>query len=474
MCCRVVLATVIVLMPAAAAGCGGRQAAPRTTSTTTRAAPSPTPRLRHYPGGPATLILTIVDGDTNRRVAHAHVRLEGRLASTDRRGVAVFRVMHRRPLSVAVTASGYQTQTVTERFALSRRATIRIFQPSLQWPLYGATAARTQAQTHIRLRPPFRTIWDVRLGGLIEFPAVVDDGVAYIGNARAQIHAISMRFGSVEWLHDTPNAGMASSPAVTGNSIVYHSITGDVFVLNRATGRLRWSYHVGSPIESSPIVSRGIDYFGTWAGRVYALDLRRRRPLWVRTLGAKITSSAALSAGSLFIGDYAGRVWSLSQATGSTRWTASVNGRIYGTPAVGGGRVFVPSSSGDSLTAFSTTGRNLWRVQTNGYVYSSPALWHGSIFFGSYDGDLYAVSAASGHVRWKVATGGPISGAATVVDGVAYAGSFAHRIIGVDATDGRTVLQFDHGEYAPVSGDGMRLLFHGYSDLYAVAPKRTR
>jgi hypothetical protein len=60
------------------------------------------------------------------------------------------------------------------------------------------------------------------------------------------------------------------------------------------------------------------------------------------------------------------------------------------------------------------------------------------------------------------------------VDGVAYAGSFAHRIVGVDARSGRVRLRFPHGEYVPVSGNGGRLLLHGYSRLYAVEPRRRR
>ena len=92
------------------------------------------------------------------------------------------------------------------------------------------------------------------------------------------------------------------------------------------------------------------------------------------------------------------------------------------------------------------------------------------MFFGSYNGVFYGVSAASGRIVWQVNTGGPISGAAVVVDGVAYAGSFSHRIYGVDARSGRVLLRFLHGHYVPVSGNGMRLLFHGYSSLYAVEP----
>jgi outer membrane protein assembly factor BamB len=421
--------------------------------------------------GPVRLVVTVVDGDRSTRVQRADVQLWGRSALTDSHGVAEIRVPWRRPLHVTVGARGFGTRVVYEQFRLSRKATIRVYQPKLQWPMYGATPTRAQAQTHIRLRPPFRTVWSVGLGSLIEFPAVVQNGVAYIGNAGATIRAISMRNGKVLWRHDTPHGKMASSPAVVGRMLVYHTMDGHVYVLDRGNGRPRWESWIGSPIESSPIVRRGIDYFGAWNGRLYALDLRTHRLRWTRSLGAKITSSAAISGRTLFIGDYGGRLWAVSAGSGATRWVRSVNGRIYGTPAILHGRVFVPSSTGGSLTAFSTRGRYLWRVNTGSYVYSSPAAWGGRVFFGSYNGVFYAVSAAGGRILWQVGAGGPISGAAVVVDGVAYAGSFAHRIVGVDARSGRTVLRFGHGHYVPVSGNGMRLLFHGYSRLYAVEPR---
>lgn len=419
---------------------------------------------------PATLVVTVVDGDRNTRIPGALVELASRRARADRLGVANIRVPNRQSLNVTVSAHGFSRRTVLESFLDSRRVTIRIFQPRLQWPIYGATPNRSQSQVNIRIRPPFKTVWSVDLGGLIEFPAIVDNGVAYIGNAQAQIHAVSMRFGTILWTHNTPNGQMASSPAVIGDEIVYHSMDGHVFVLGRNNGRLRWAYNVGSPIESSPIVIDGIDYFGAWNGYLYALDLRTHRMRWMRSLGAKITSSAAIADNTLYIGDYAGRIWAIFPPTGDTRWVRSVNGRIYGTPAIANGRVFVPSSSGDSLTAFSTQGHFLWRVATGSYVYSSPAAWGGRVFFGSYNGDFYGVSAANGQLMWRIGTGGSISGAAVVVAGVAYAGSFAHRIVGIDALSGHVVLNFKHGDYVPVSGNGMRLLLHGYSSLYAVEP----
>jgi outer membrane protein assembly factor BamB len=381
------------------------------------------------------------------------------------------RIPGRRPLSVTVSARGYEPSTTQVDFRVSRRRTVRIYQRKLQWPLYGATPNRTQAQVNIRLHPPFRTVWSVELGGLLEFSAVVSDGTAYIGDAQETIYAISMSTGQVVWRHPTPHGQMAASPAIFGDELIVHGIDGNVWVLNRTTGAELWHFVIGSPIESSPIVYRGVDYFGAWNGTLYALDLRTQKLRWTRTLGAKITSSAAIDGTALYIGDYAGRLWALSTRTGASRWTATVNGRIYGTPAVAAARVFVGSSNGDSVTAFTTNGGFLWRVDTGSYVYSSPAVSDGRVFFGSYGGVFYCVAAASGHILWTVGAGGPISGAPAVVDGVAYAGSFSHRIIGVAVRTGRVVELFPHGEYAPVSGNGMYLLFHGYSTLYAVGPR---
>jgi outer membrane protein assembly factor BamB len=461
---------VLIAFTVLLAGCGGtHQAAP----TTTTAPPTTTSTHRACRIHSVKLVITILDGDTLQRVEGAHVRIHNLRGVTDKHGVVVLKGQQRR-LSVQVSRHGYSPVRARVNFA-RRHQTIRVYQPRLQWPVYGANPARTQAQTAIKVRPPFHLVWSTGMGHLIEFPAVVWDGTAYVGNQRAVIRALSMRSGKVSWLHRTPGAPrMASSPAVWGGDLVYHTMAGEVYVLNRATGQVVWSWNAGAPIEPSPVVQDGLDYFGTAGGRVYALDLRRHKVRWSRDLGAKITSSVALAGKRLFIGDYAGRLWALSPRSGATRWIGHVNGKIYGTPAVSQRRVFVPSSDGNSLTAFSTSGRYLWRVTVGNYVYSSPAVWGGRVFFGSYDGDFYGVSATTGRILWRVYTGGPISGAVVAVDGIAYAGSFSHHIVGVSVGTGRRVLNFRHGEYVPVSGNGSRLLLHGFSRLYAVEepPKR--
>ena len=101
-------------------------------------------------------------------------------------------------------------------------------------------------------------------------------------------------------------------------------------------------------------------------------------------------------------------------------------------------------------------------------------MWGGRVFFGSYNGRLYAVAARSGRVLWSVRAGGSVSGAAVVVAGIVYAGSMGERIVGADARTGRVRVRFPHGQYVPVSGNGGRLLMHGYSRIWAVEARRRR
>jgi outer membrane protein assembly factor BamB len=419
----------------------------------------PKPRLHK-------VLVTVVDGDTHRAVRGVEVSVGRRVAKTGAHGVARI-PLRRAALEVTVSKRGYLTRTIRVWFRRHPKSTLRIFQRRLQWPLYGATPQRTQAQTEIQVRPPFRRVWSRGTGNLIEFPAVVSEGVAYIGNAKGTIFALDMRNGQRIWTYDPPGGKMASSPAVVGRELVIHGMDGVVRVLDVPTGRLRWQLRVGSPVESSPIVRGGLDYFGAWNGHVYALDLKRRRLRWTRSFGCKITSSAAVAGPRLFIGDYCGRLLSLAPRTGRVQWSRHVNGRVYGTPAVARGRVFVPSSTGGSLTAFTTGGRYLWSRGTGSYVYSSPATWGGRVVFGSYNGLVYCLAARTGRTIWAVPAGGRVSGAAVVVDGVAYAGA-RRRITGVDVRTGKAVVRFPHGDYVPVSGGGKRLLLHGFSRLYAV------
>jgi outer membrane protein assembly factor BamB len=459
------LGVVLLLVLPLLAGCGPEHAKERSSR------PGPTFFRPPRQTKPSWVRVIVIDGDRSTRVRGALVHVAGHPAVTDRHGQARILLPRRGRLIVTVAKRGYDPFQRRIKFINRPLVAVRVFQTKLQWTMYGAGPQRTQLQPYIQLRPPFRIVWSHAIGALIEFPAVVDDEVAFVGNYRGVVHAYSMRNGATVWRRNT-NGIMAASPAVVGKELVVHGMDGHVWVLDRYNGRVLWRYTTGSPIESSPLVVDGVDYFGDWGGTVYALDLRTRRARWTYRSGYKITSSASILGGTIYIGDYGGRLLALGARSGRLRWTGSVNGRIYGTPAVAGGRLFVPSSDGNSLTAFSTSGRRLWSLNTGSYVYSSPSVWNGRVYVGSYNGILYCLSAASGRTLWTFATAGPIAGASTIVDGIVYFSNRQHRIYGVSARTGRQVFRFGDGAFVPVSGNGRRLLLHGFSRLYAVEPRR--
>jgi outer membrane protein assembly factor BamB len=452
---------LLLVIAGLAAGCGGTSIEPGAVRSD-----SPSHHVRHA----VDVVVIVKDGDTGRRLRGAGVRIGPHRTRTNTRGVASLPLSRHGTFVVRAAARGYPERELALRFGKRRYHQLALYRPQLQWTLYGATPQRTQAHGGIGLRPPFHVVWRRHIG-YIEFPAVVSDGVAYISNLGGTVRALRMLDGKRLWFRKIRHGKSAASPAVVGDDLVVHGMDGTVRVLDRRNGHLRWRFHVGSPVESSPVVRRGIDYFGAWNGNVYALDLRHRRLRWVFRSGYKITSSASLAGGRLFIGDYGGRISALSPRTGRRRWVSSVGGRIYGTPAVAHGRVFVPSSTGYSLTAFSVTGRRLWTIHTGAYVYSSPAVWAGRVFFGSFNGVLYCVSAARGRILWTRSSGRAISGAPTVVAGVVYFSNTGHRTYGLNARTGRGLMSFADGDYVPISGNGSKLLLHGYSTLYGVAPR---
>ena len=461
------------------AGCGGSHRAATgtsTTTTTTTATTSttttaPTTTTRPKPPAPRGKLITIhvVDGDTGSPVTGASLRIRG----ARKHGPDTVVLLGHRAATLTLSAPSYTTRTVRVVSGDPRLLTLRLYRTAGQWLMYGVSAASTQSQGEIRLRPPFKIAWARDLGTLLEFPAVVDDGVAYLSNLSGHLFALRMDNGRTVWKFNMESHEQNSAPAIVGDRLVAHSKSGRVLVLDRANGHLLWSWTASGQIESSPVVEHGIDYLGDWAGDVYALDLKTHKVKWDYHDGCKITASATISGGTLYIGDYCGRIVALRRSTGAVLWSRSAGGVVYGTSAVAGGRVFVPSRGAEALYAFDTSGNYLWHVSTGGLVYSAPAVWHGRVYFGSYTGVLYCLSEATGQVLWDISTGGAISGSPTVIDGVVYAGNFAHRIVGADARTGHVLFTFPHGEYVAVSGNPGRLLLYGWASVWAVEA-RTR
>ena len=384
---------------------------------------------------------------------------------------------------------------------------------AVPWPMYGYDAARTHDAIQFKLRPPYRKIWTLRVGNIVEFPPVVGYGLVFVNQFRGRFFAVDAATGKRQWRKHFQNCG-AASPAI-GKDIVYQAYMQPypcnrfprsqkgfiVAILFRSKhrgilfhrGKILWRYQTGA-VESSPLLVNGILYFGSWDHHLYALDVRQRaqpRLRWRVDLGSEVNSSPAFANGVVYVGTDGGNVYALDARTGRVRWNSGayskfLHGReyFYATPTLAYGRVYIGNTDGTLYAFGARTGHLLWARHAGSYVYTAAAVWRREVIIGTYDGHLIAYNAATGDQLWRHEAPAAIHGAPTVLDGLVYfstcgtCGSHGSRhaksgprgTYAVDARNGRLVWKFKDGQYSPVVADSERMYLVGRTHVYAFVP----
>jgi outer membrane protein assembly factor BamB len=357
------------------------------------------------------------------------------------------------------------------------------------WPLYGYSKDHTRFfPAPARVHPPFTQLWVRNEHALLEFPPVMYGKRLFQLADDAVLSAIDKHTGRVLWSRHLGRLS-ASSPAVTANTVYvtilnsgHHHLPGRIYALDSANGAIRWWRALPSPSESSPLIDHGRVFFGSQSGLVYAVNDRTGRVIWTYHAAGAVKASPSLSGRTLYFGDYSGRLQAISERTGHRLWVSSSEGALlgsgtfYSTAAVVYGRVFLGNTDGRVYAYDATTGRLDWAVQTGAYVYASPAVVNApglgpTIYVGSYDGSFYALNARSGHVSWRFDAHGRISGSATIVRRTVYFSDLGqHRTYGLGISTGRVLFEKDTGAFDPVISDGKDIYLTGYTGLYALAP----
>ena len=353
------------------------------------------------------------------------------------------------------------------------------------WPTYGFDIARTRFAPDFEHRPPYRRLWRVTTGRLIEFPPVIAYGRLYLANIAGRFYAIDVQTGKIAWkkafgritaASPTVGAGVVYQPLMNSPEQERKTAPGYMVALDAETGDEKWRFKAGV-IESSPLLVDGVIYFGTFDDNLYALDANTGKKLWSFKTGDDVKGGPAIADGTIYFGSYDGKVYAVNARTGKKRWESAAQGgfrgagNFYATPAVAYGRVFIGNTDG-KVYAFGAKGGNLlWSKSTGGYVYSSAALWNKTVFVGSYDKRLYALDAGTGDVRWSFQADDRISGPATVMAELVYFSTLGGRTYGLDARTGKRVWSFPDGQYGSVVADAERVYVSGHKSIYTLEPR---
>ena len=391
-------------------------------------------------------------------------------------------------------------QTPAHAHALTRAAL-----PEADWPMFGASPARTRFVPS-GLRPPFRQLYRIPGRGLIEMPPVVARGRIVFGSHHGLVVATRASDGRQAWVTDL-NRCIASSPAVR-QGVVFLGWSGPapcrpgkdddggIVALSLETGRVLWRFRAGN-VESSPAVVGDTLYFASFLSRgearVYAMDVEApRRIRWSRPLATKVASSPAVVNGTVYVAAYDRTLYGFETGTGRLRWRATAfsdepeirfllgvrslvrrsswtEGGYYATPAVAYRRAFLGAIDGVFSAFDARTGAHVWSRKLSGSVYGSAAVWRQKVYIGTKSGAFYALSARDGRVLWKRDLPGKILGSPTVTNGRVYIATSARSTFVFHARTGELDWRFADGHYSPLVLAGKRAYLVGKGRVYALA-----
>jgi polyvinyl alcohol dehydrogenase (cytochrome) len=186
------------------------------------------------------------------------------------------------------------------------------------------------------------------------------EATGFRGTGQAGISLTNLASLKLQWAFAFPDATIVrSKPAVAGDWLLVGGQFGDLFAINKRTGKIGWHFTAAAAIRGAIVtVPKGsaiTAYFADFSTYTYAVDVRTGRQLWKSRVGfeqqSATTGSVAVSGGKVFVpitsaevasavnGNYpccfsSGGVVALDAATGNELWQY----RVISQPAVESGK----------------------------------------------------------------------------------------------------------------------------------------
>ena len=213
------------------------------------------------------------------------------------------------------------------------------------------------------------------------------------------------------------------SPALTGIS--------DAQLPNPLT--LQWSFQAKDSIESSAAIADGVVYIGSMDGSLYAIDLGTGKMRWQYATGGPVEESSPCVQGSMvYVGDLDGTFHAVDRATGKARWTYKTGGEIKSSPIWVNNSIYFGSYDQNLYCLSAATGTLIWKYTTEGPVHCTPAIDKGRVYVSGCDEQFRAVDAATGKQIYALPLGAYTGASAAVVEDQAFVGTFGNEVLGLD------------------------------------------
>lgn len=166
---------------------------------------------------------------------------------------------------------------------------------------------------------------------------------------------------------------------------------------------LKWSRDLEEPTQNSiqPIVAEGRVFVGTGWGNVYALDRHTGKNVWKRKTPAPIFASAAYAEGLVFVPTTGGVCYAFHAADGRTAWTFEAFEPFWASPVLADGRLYLADRGGHVYALEAGSGTLIWKADLGSPVMCTPAYADGRFYAAAGDNHIYALDGKTGEQVWK-------------------------------------------------------------------------
>jgi outer membrane protein assembly factor BamB len=300
-----------------------------------------------------------------------------------------------------------------------------------------------------------RVIWPFATQGMIGIPPTVGKTQVFVASDIGNTHylrAIDAKTGALIWQYtrDQPPECMCSQASIVSGDMLFAQSDGHslyAFAPNGAAPSKRiWQFPGNGAPLTSPVVADGLVVFGSGDHNVYALDAATGKVRWTGTTGYVFTADPVVSNGVVVIGDQGGNIDGFDLQTGKSLWSVGA-GAIDNAAVVRGGIAYVVSEDHNVYALDIKSGNQLWQVTMEDFAPYGPVLAGKYLVVANRAGALLAIDPKTGKVAWQTDLAGvPFSAAAywprehAVVLKVGD-----HEVAAFNASTGKNLWRYDTG-----------------------------
>lgn len=261
------------------------------------------------------------------------------------------------------------------------------------------------------------------------------DGKLYVASGYRVVMQMDANTGAVGWRTRTSEA-LHGAPTVSGGRVFVVALDNSLLTFNTADGQPSWTYQALSESArilraSSPAISGDTVVAAFGSGELVALRAANGNDLWNEALSRASRTSAlseirdipgrpVIYQGDVFAVSHSGVFAATDLRTGQARWSLPVTGIT--TPWPSGDVVYVVSKAGEVICASRESGQIYWiRDLNEGFkgekkggffgiggqrdnrpIWSGPLLADGRLLIVGETGDLAVLDAKTGEVRQRL------------------------------------------------------------------------